>query len=110
WSFCSPVLDDMGTVTFKDGNTYYVRARFAHYTLATGTTTQYTDYSPVLSFIYRESLNGDVNGDGEVSIADVTALVDLVMREADNERSDVNGDGETSVADITSLVTLLMGL
>lgn len=110
WSFCSPVLDDMGTVTFKDGNTYYVRARFAHYTLATGTTTQYTDYSPVLSFIYRESLNGDVNGDGELSIADVTALVDLVMREADNERSDVNGDGETSVADITSLVMLLMGL
>ena len=51
-----------------------------------------------------------MNGDGELSIADVTALVDLVMREADNERSDVNGDGETSVADITSLVTLLMGL
>ena len=54
------------------------------------------------------ALVGDVNGDGEVSIADVTALVDLVMRDAANPRSDVNGDGETSVADVTTLVSLLM--
>ena len=53
-------------------------------------------------------ITGDVNGDKEVSIADITALVDLVMRGATNPRSDVNGDGETSVADVTTLVGLLM--
>ena len=53
-------------------------------------------------------ITGDVNGDGELSIADITALVDLVMRGATNPRSDVNGDGETSVADVTTLVGLLM--
>ncbi|MBR1551755.1 MAG: M6 family metalloprotease domain-containing protein [Muribaculaceae bacterium] len=55
-----------------------------------------------------EVLIGDVNGDGEVSIADVTTLVDLLAANSENERSDVNGDGETSIADVTMLVTILL--
>ena len=55
-----------------------------------------------------EFIVGDVNGDGEVSIADLTMLASLVSEDSSNERSDVNGDGETSVADITSLVNILM--
>ena len=55
---------------------------------------------------------GDVNGDGEVSLADVTALVALVLDEPMppdySGRADVNGDGETSVADVTNLTTLIM--
>ena len=51
---------------------------------------------------------GDVNGDGEVSIADVTALVAMVLSDLSNERSDVNGDGETGIADVTALVGLLL--
>ncbi|MBR3100165.1 MAG: hypothetical protein IKH19_00235 [Muribaculaceae bacterium] len=53
-------------------------------------------------------LKGDVNGDGEVSIADITLLVSLIMDQTSNPRSDVNGDGETSVADITMLVDIVM--
>ena len=55
-----------------------------------------------------EVLTGDVNGDGEVSIADVTMLVSLVVEQSSNPRSDVNGDGETSIADVTRLVTILL--
>ena len=51
---------------------------------------------------------GDVNGDGEVSIADVTMLVSLVVDQSSNERSDVNQDGETGIADVTTLVNMLM--
>ena len=51
---------------------------------------------------------GDVNGDGEISIADVTALVALVLNDLSNEHSDVNGDGETGIADVTALVGLLL--
>ena len=58
----------------------------------------------------QPQLVGDVNGDGEISIADVTALVDLVIRQDNNARSDVNVDGETSVADVTALIGLLMTL
>ena len=53
------------------------------------------------------ALVGDVNGDDEVSIADVTMLVDLLLRQQSNERSDVNGDGETSIADLTALVGIV---
>ena len=51
---------------------------------------------------------GDVNGDGEVSIADLTMLASLVAAHSENERSDVNDDGETGIADVTTLVSLLM--
>ena len=51
---------------------------------------------------------GDVNGDGEVSIADMTALSNLLLDETSNERSDVNDDHETSIADITTLVNILL--
>lgn len=51
---------------------------------------------------------GDVNGDGEVSIADMTTLSNLLLDETSNERSDVNDDHETSIADITTLVNILL--
>lgn len=53
-------------------------------------------------------LRGDVNGDGEVNVADVTALVNLVLNGDANERSDVNGDDETGIADVTALVNIIM--
>lgn len=51
---------------------------------------------------------GDVNGDGEVSVADITLLVNLLLGDTENPRSDVNLDDETSIADITSLVNLVI--
>ena len=51
---------------------------------------------------------GDVNGDGEVGIADVTQLVDLLVTNSENERSDVNNDGETGIADLTMLVSIIL--
>ena len=53
-------------------------------------------------------IKGDVNGDGEVGVADVTMLVSLLLEQGENENSDVNGDGETGVADLTALVAILM--
>ncbi len=55
-------------------------------------------------------LVGDVNGDGEVSISDVTALISYLL---DNNtvilgNSDVNGDGETTIADVTALIEILL--
>ena len=56
----------------------------------------------------RPPLLGDVNGDGELSVADITALVALILDDDSNERSDINGDGETSVADVTRLVQMVV--
>lgn len=57
-------------------------------------------------------LVGDVNADGSVSVADVTALVNIVLgktREYNEKMADVNGDGSVSVADVTALVNLVLG-
>ena len=52
---------------------------------------------------------GDVNGDGEIGIADVNALVSLILTDGAAPASgDVNGDGEISVADVNALIDLIL--
>ena len=55
-------------------------------------------------------VKGDVNGDGEISIGDVTALINLLLagNAMDNPAGDVNNDGETSIGDVTALINLLL--
>ena len=55
---------------------------------------------------------GDVNHDGNVSIADVTALIDLLLGVGDGcpECADVNGDSNVSIADVTALIDKLLGV
>lgn len=53
---------------------------------------------------------GDVNGDGSTTIADVTALVDLLLGNGTAPAAaDVNGDGQVTIADVTALVDQLLG-
>ena len=55
---------------------------------------------------------GDVNMDGEVNIADVTALIDYLLSgnasAIDLTAADVNGDQEVNIADVTTLIDLLL--
>ena len=52
---------------------------------------------------------GDVNGDGIVSGADVTALYNVLLDDATpGGNADVNGDGIVSGADVTALYNLLL--
>ena len=55
---------------------------------------------------------GDVNGDGAVSIADVTALVSIILGKnlpANQGVADINGDGSVTIADVTALVNIILG-
>ena len=54
---------------------------------------------------------GDVNHDGSISIADVTALIDLILGTGDGCAicADVNGDSNVSIADVTDLIDTLLG-
>ena len=55
------------------------------------------------------TLRGDVNGDGEVDVRDITALIDVIMNSiTNNQRADVNGDSEIDVRDITALIDIIM--
>ena len=57
-------------------------------------------------------LLGDVDGDGNVNIADVTALIDyLLSGDASSiviENADCNADNEVDIADVTSLIDLIL--
>lgn len=54
---------------------------------------------------------GDVNGDGEVTSADVTALYNYLLNDDMTyiDTDDVNGDGEITSADITFIYNILLG-
>lgn len=56
-------------------------------------------------------LRGDVDGDGNVSIRDVTALIDLLLggNTVSNEAADVNEDHSVTITDMTALIDLLLG-
>ena len=57
-----------------------------------------------------ETKKGDVNGDNQVTIADVTALVNVILgKTASNPACDVNGDTIISIADVTALVNIILG-
>ena len=110
-TFETPLLGTIkGSGKLNDGNTYYVRARYAYRTLATGNTLQYTDYCDIRSFVYREVITGDVNGDHEASIADVNAIIDIILTGNDhtNRRADVNKDGEINIADVNTLIDIIL--
>lgn len=56
--------------------------------------------------------NGDVNGDGAVTSADVTCLYNYLLNgnESYLATSDVDGDGYITVGDITSIYNILLGI
>lgn len=63
-----------------------------------------------------ELLKGDVNMDGQVSIADVTALVNIILGkdnvppyQYDHVAANVNEDEGVSIADVTALVNIILG-
>ena len=54
---------------------------------------------------------GDVNGDGQVNVSDVTALINMILGviPKDLEHGDVTGDGNVNVSDVTRLVNIILG-
>ena len=77
-----------------------------------------------LSYTFRQSdgtgpepLLGDVNGDGEVTISDVNALINIILGRgltlgsiSMTNPADVNGDGEVNIGDINRLIDIILGL
>ncbi len=58
------------------------------------------------------SMRGDVNGDNEVTIADVSALIDGLLGDGwdvCDPVADVNADGEVSIGDVSALIDYLLG-
>ena len=92
----------------QDGTTYYARSKTTYLDFDGNSHT--TAYGPIISFVYREQqvLTGDVNNDGEVNIADVNAVIDMILGGAPSPTGDVNGDGEVNIADVNTLIDIIL--
>ena len=51
---------------------------------------------------------GDVNGDSEVNIADVNAVIDMILTQNITMAGDVNGDNEVNIADVNAVIDLIL--
>ena len=54
------------------------------------------------------AIKGDVNGDGEVTISDVNAVIDMILTDNVQEIGDVNGDGEVGISDVNALIDIIL--
>lgn len=51
---------------------------------------------------------GDVNRDGDVNIADVNEVIDVIIGCGSNMAADVNRDGEINIADINVIIDIIL--
>ncbi len=54
---------------------------------------------------------GDVNSDGQVNIADITTLINIILQgtgSAHVDTADVNGDHEVNISDVTTLINMIL--
>ncbi len=59
-----------------------------------------------------EPVQGDVNGDGVVDVADISSIISFMASEGSDEEktaADVNGDGTVDVADISNVISIMAG-
>ncbi len=59
-------------------------------------------------YMWNSFLPGDVNHDKEVSIADVNALLIMILSGDTSQDCDVNGDGEVNIADINAVINIIL--
>ncbi len=57
---------------------------------------------------YSSNIEGDVNADGDVNIADINFVIDAVLSTHPDINADVNHDGDINIADINYLIDLVL--
>ena len=68
----------------------------------------------IASNVVIQKIDCDINGDNLITIADVTALVNIILGKSTEgqfrpQAADVNGDGLVTIADVTALVNIILG-
>ena len=54
------------------------------------------------------NIEGDVNADGEVTIADINVVINAILNGGGDSRCDVNNDSEITIADINKLIDIIL--
>lgn len=77
---------------------------------ANGTESPWSNVELVTLFDYAPAYQlGDVNHDGKLNISDVTALVNMLLTQAEAPaEANVNGDSTVNISDVTYLINMLL--
>lgn len=98
-------------ITFKNCSITYPKDAYVVELEGYGYTIRCGDQDiPDHIIISRDGDNpGDVNGDGEINIADVNALINAVLSgNTSNSACDVNADGEINIADVNAVIDMIL--
>lgn len=70
----------------------------------------FKNYSVCPLEVKPQSIVGDIDGNGEVNVSDVTALINHILNVAtyDSTLCDIDGNGEVNVTDVTALINILL--
>ena len=105
---------DGSTVSFSTSGlviTYDTGDGSAHAIVVNDETSATLDVSELECMYFGEKagfLPGDVNGDNEVSVSDVNAVIDTILRGVSLPAADVNADGEVGVSDVNAVIDIIL--
>ena len=68
----------------------------------------YPYFGQIVDDLILEIPFGDVNGDLEVNIADVNAVINVILGGVNIPRADVNNDGEVNIADVNAVIDIIL--
>ena len=105
WRMVSGIIDDNYTVRALDGGYYEYMVKAVY---IDGTESDWSNIEHVTLAGGGEALLGDINGDHEVNIADITALIHMILNNNNDEIGDINGDREVNIADVTALISIVL--
>ena len=92
WTHCEAIIDGCGTITVD----------------ITPQKRMFLDEIKAIAVIHH--LPGDATGDGVVDIADVNAVINIMLGKANIiDAADVNGDGEVDIADVNAVINIMLG-
>lgn len=107
----------MGTNVFantnKNNSTLYVPKGYRSNYEQTDQWKEFWDVKEI-DYGFNDAKKGDVNGDGNVDVADMNLVIDMILgnvaKTAYDGRGDVTGDGNVDVADVNAIINIILGL
>nr|MBQ5810942.1 dockerin type I repeat-containing protein [Clostridia bacterium] len=103
----SSVADLVGIVNIKDGNTLIFLGGSANGTVDCPVTPADAFYGTLKTGNVEKHVMGDIDGDGNLTVADALTLLKTVVNHQTIKNGDVNGDGKVGLADVIRVLKLI---